>query len=182
MVFQELFFYLQLRYFRIKIEQPEFSVNLNRFNLNEKAKKMLQIVEKNKKHIPDLQRIFLEVRQKTFYWLDTQNYNLTDFDSETEGEFILVAVFNDEVVGFISLWLPDNFIHHFYIDEIYQHHKIGTKLLKEAIQIMNTPIKLKCLEKNIIAIDFYKKKGFIPIDKGVSNHGEYILFALQKKD
>lgn len=41
---------------------------------------MLQIVERNKNHIADLQRIFLEVRQKTFYWVDTKNYNLTDFD------------------------------------------------------------------------------------------------------
>lgn len=144
-------------------------------------KKMLRIVEKNKNHITDLQRIFLEVRQKTFYWLDTQNYNLTDFDHETQGEFVLVAVFNDKVVGFISLWLSGNFIHHFYIDDEFQQHKIGTKLLEEAIQIMKTPITLKCLEKNIRAIEFYKKRGFVATDKGISDHGEYISFALLYK-
>ncbi len=142
---------------------------------------MLHIVERNKNHIIDLRRIFLEVRQKTFYWLDTQNYNLTDFDFETQGEFVLVAVFDDKVVGFISLWLRDSFIHHFYIDEKFQHQKIGTKLLEEAIEIMKTPITLKCLEKNVKAVDFYLNKGFVGIDKGVSNHGEYILFAFQKK-
>ncbi|QOG00953.1 GNAT family N-acetyltransferase [Flavobacterium sp. MDT1-60] len=141
---------------------------------------MLQIVEKNKNHITDLQRIFQEVRQKTFYWLDTQNYNLTDFDHETQGEFVLVALFNDKVVGFISLWLPGNFIHHFYIDDEFQQHKIGTKLLEEAIQIMKTPITLKCLEKNTRAIEFYKKRGFIAGDKGISDHGEYISFVLHK--
>jgi ribosomal protein S18 acetylase RimI-like enzyme len=143
-------------------------------------KKMLRIVEKNKNHITDLQRIFLEVRQKTFYWLDTHNFYLTDFDRETQGEFVLVAMFNDEVVGFISLWLPGNFIHHFYIDAEFQQHKIGTKLLEEAIQIMKTPITLKCLEKNIRAIEFYKKRGFVATGKGISNHGEYISFALHK--
>lgn len=142
---------------------------------------MLQIVEKNKNHIADLRRIFLEVRQKTFYWLDNQNYNLTDFDYETEAEFVLVALFDNKVVGFISLWLQGNFIHHFYIDEEYQQHKIGTKLLDEAIQIMKTPITLKCLEKNTKAIKFYKKRGFIAIDKGISEHGEYISFALHEK-
>ena len=142
---------------------------------------MLQIVEKNKNHIADLQRIFLEVRKKTFYWLDTQDYNLTDFDDETKGEFVLVALFNNKVVGFISLWLRGSFIHHFYIDDEYQQHKIGTKLLEEAIEIMNTPITLKCLEKNTKAIEFYKKKGFVAVDKGISDHGEYILFALHKK-
>jgi len=142
---------------------------------------MLQIVEKNKNHIADLQRIFLEVRQKTFYWLNTQNYNLTDFDYETETEFVLVALFDGKVVGFISIWLPGNFIHHFYIDSEYQQHKIGSKLLEEGIQIMATPITLKCLEKNKGAIEFYKKSGFVTTEKGVSDHGDYILFTLHEK-
>ncbi len=143
---------------------------------------MLQIVEKNKNHIVDLQRIFLGVRQKTFHWLDSQNYNLTDFDYQTEAEFVLVALFDKKVVGFISLWLPGNFIHHFYIDDEYQQLKIGSKLLEEAIQIMNTPITLKCLEKNTAAIAFYKKRGFVTTEKGISDHGEYLLFTLHKKD
>lgn len=142
---------------------------------------MIQIFEKNKTHIPDLQRIFLEVRQKTFYWLDdAKEYHLTDFERETKGEFVLVAVLNNKVVGFISLWMADNFIHHLYIDENYQQQNIGSILLGEAIKIMNSPIKLKCLAKNENAIKFYKKKGFAAIEKGISNHGEYILFALLK--
>ena len=140
---------------------------------------MLQIVEKNKNHIADLQRIFLEVRQKTFYWLDTENYNITDFDFETEGEFVLVALYDSKVVGFISLWFAGNFIHHFYIDETFQGHKIGTKLLEEALQIMKTPVTLKCLEKNAKAIEFYKEKGFEAEEKGISDHGDYILFVLR---
>src|SRR3954467_2238281 len=142
---------------------------------------MIQIFEKNKTHIPDLQRIFLEVRQKTFYWVeDTKDYHLTDFERETEGEFVLVAVLNGKVVGFISLWMADNFIHHLYIDENYQHQNIGTLLLDEALKIMNSPIKLKCLVKNENALKFYEKKGFVAIEKGVSNHGEYILYAFLK--
>ncbi|OXA81626.1 Ribosomal protein S18 acetylase RimI [Flavobacterium aquidurense] len=143
---------------------------------------MLQIVEKNKNHITDLQRIFLEVRQKTFYWLDTHNYKLTDFDSETEAEFVLVAIYNDKVAGFISLWLRGNFIHHFYIDDEYQQHKIGSKLLEEAIQIMKAPITLKCLERNTRAVEFYKNKGFVITEKGVSDHGDYLLFTLHNKE
>lgn len=142
---------------------------------------MIQIFEKNKTHIPDLQRIFLEVRQKTFYWVeDTKDYHLTDFERETEREFVLVAVLNGKVVGFISLWMADNFIHHLYIDENYQHQNIGTLLLDEGIKIMNSPIKLKCLVKNENAVKFYEKKGFVAIEKGVSNHGEYILYAFLK--
>ncbi|WP_456312128.1 GNAT family N-acetyltransferase [Pseudomonas shirazensis] len=142
---------------------------------------MLQISEKRKDHIPDLQRIFLEVRQKTFYWLeDSKDYNLNDFERETEGEFVLVAVLDGKAVGFISLWMADNFVHHLYIDEKYQHQNIGSLLLDEAIKIMKSPVKLKCLVKNKNAVKFYEKKGFTAIEKGNANHGEYILYALVK--
>ena len=141
---------------------------------------MLQIFEKRASHIPALQRIFLESRQKTFHWLDTSDYNLTDYDNQTEGEFVLVAVLNNEAVGFISLWMPNNFIHHLYIDEKYQHQKIGSKLLEEAIQLMDSPITLKCLANNTKAIDFYTRKGFIQTETGKSAQGEYILFSFHK--
>ncbi|MBF4515932.1 GNAT family N-acetyltransferase [Flavobacterium sp. ANB] len=142
---------------------------------------MLQIFEKRKDHIPDLQRIYLEVRRKTFHWLeDVKEYNLTDFERDTQGEFILVAVYNDEVAGFISLWMSGNFIHHLYIDEKYQGKNIGTKLLDEAIKVMNSPITLKCLAKNTNAIQFYESKGFTEKEKAFSNHGQYILYELTK--
>lgn len=76
--------------------------------------------------------------------------------------------------------MADNFIHHLYIDENYQHQNIGSIVLDEAIKIMNSPVKLKCLVKNEKAVKFYEKKGFIALEKGVSNHGEYILYALAK--
>lgn len=141
---------------------------------------MLQIFEKRASHIPALQKIFLESRQKTFHWLDTSDYNLNDFDHQTEGESVLVAVLDDKVVGFISLWMPNNFIHHLYLDEKYKNQKIGSKLLEEAIQSMEYPITLKCLVNNTKAIDFYNRKGFIEEERGKSAQGEYILFSLQK--
>ncbi|KUJ62981.1 hypothetical protein AR687_06195 [Flavobacteriaceae bacterium CRH] len=142
---------------------------------------MLQIFEKRKDHIADLQRIYLEIRRKTFYWLeDSKDYHLSDFERDTEGEFVLVAVYNDKVAGFISLWMSGNFIHHLYIDEIYQGKNIGTKLLDEAIKIMLSPITLKCLAKNTNAVKFYESKGFSVKEKGTSNHGEYILYELKK--
>ncbi len=87
---------------------------------------MIQIFKKNKNNIHELQRIFLDVRKKNFNWLDdVVDYTLSDFDRETEGEFVLTAVLNGKVVGFISLWMAENFIHHLYIDEKYQHQNIG---------------------------------------------------------
>ncbi|CDH26483.1 conserved hypothetical protein [Xenorhabdus bovienii str. kraussei Becker Underwood] len=54
-------------------------------------------------------------RKVTFTWLNTDNYQLTDFDKDTEGEMIYIAVENDKVLGFISVWAQNHFIHHLYV-------------------------------------------------------------------
>ena len=69
-------------------------------------------------------------------------------------------------------------IHHLYIDHQYHYKGIGSKLLKAVTDKITYPIRLKCLERNIQGINFYKKKGFIAKDKGVSEQDVYILFEL----
>ncbi|MHC0441507.1 GNAT family N-acetyltransferase [Flavobacterium sp. 3-210] len=127
-----------------------------------------------------LKKLFLEERKSTFLWLDQSEFQLDDFEKLTQGEFILTALIDDFPVGFISIWLPNNFIHHLYISKKYQGQNIGTELLKAATKKATFPITLKCLEKNTKAIDFYKRKGFVEKGKGNSEHGTYILFSLKK--
>lgn len=125
-----------------------------------------------------LKKLFLEERKSTFSWLDQSEFQLDDFEKLTQGEFILTALIDNIPVGFISIWMPNNFIHHLYISKKYQGQNIGTELLKAATKKATFPITLKCLEKNMKAVDFYKSKGFIEKEKGNSEHGTYILFEL----
>lgn len=127
-----------------------------------------------------LRNLYLNERRRTITWLDPSKFQLKDFDSETKGELILVAHLDDIPVGFISIWMKDHFIHHLYIDHEHQRKNIGTELLKAAILQTHLPITLKCLEKNLKAINFYLKKGFIAIERGQSEHGDYILFELSE--
>ncbi|WP_264554070.1 GNAT family N-acetyltransferase [Flavobacterium sp. N2038] len=127
-----------------------------------------------------LRVLFLKERQNTFFWLDTSAFSLEDFDKHTQGEFILVALLDNIPVGFISIWIPTNFIHHIYVDQHYQHKGIGTALLEETIIKIGFPITLKCLEKNTKAVAFYQRKGFVAKEKGHSENGTYILFSKLK--
>ncbi|KIA98658.1 GCN5 family acetyltransferase [Flavobacterium sp. KMS] len=140
----------------------------------------MEIVEIRKSNLDSLRKIFLEERQTTFSWIDSATFHLYDFDTETEGEYILVAILDDITIGFISIWLPDNFIHHLYVDKKYHGKGIGTQLLKAALRKTNFPVTLKCLENNIQAVNFYKRKGFIEKGKGESKQGTFILFELVK--
>ncbi|QDW22711.1 GNAT family N-acetyltransferase [Flavobacterium sp. KBS0721] len=125
-----------------------------------------------------LRKLFLKQRQDTFFWLDPTEFKLDDFEKHIKGELVLVAIEENIPVGFISIWMPNNFIHHFYIDQKYQGKGIGTLLLKAVIQQTQFPITLKCLEQNTKAVAFYRKKGFIEKERGPSEHGDYILFEL----
>ncbi|MBZ4033498.1 GNAT family N-acetyltransferase [Flavobacterium sp. 17A] len=139
---------------------------------------MLSIREFRNIDLPSLREIFLEERKRTFSWNDISEFKLEDFEKQTQGEYILTACLDDVPVGFVSMWMPNNFIHHLYVDHSYQGQNIGTELLKAAVKKTKFPITLKCLEKNTKAVDFYIKKGFVEKQKGNSEHGTYIVFEL----
>ena len=138
----------------------------------------LKIIEIRNSDYDALKKLFLEERRRTFSWLDQSEFQLDDFEKLTQGEFILTAFYNTKIVGFISIWMPNNFIHHLYVDHHYHGKSIGTELLKASIKKTAFPITLKCLEKNTKAIHFYKRKGFVEKERANSEHGTYILFEL----
>ena len=142
----------------------------------------VKIFEKKQKDLVELRILFLEVRRKTFLWTDISTLALLDFDEETEGEYILVARADNKIVGFISVWLADNFIHHLYVDIDYHNLGIGTKLLNRVIEKIGFPVGLKCIEKNKSAIEFYLKRGFTEKGKGLSEDEVYILLELQSQN
>lgn len=142
---------------------------------------MLRIIAFRNSDLESLREIFLEERKRTFTWNAISEFKLEDFDKQTQGEYILTAFWNDVPVGFISIWMPNNFIHHLYVDHKHQGKNIGTELLKAAISKTNFPLTLKCLENNTKAVDFYLEKGFIEKEKGHSSNGTYILFELKKE-
>ena len=73
---------------------------------------MVQITESRDKDLDALRNLFLRTRLTTFSWVDTSQFTLSDFEQETEGEYILVALDDELLVGFVSIWVADNFVHH----------------------------------------------------------------------
>jgi len=139
---------------------------------------MIQIIESRDTDVDALRNLFLRTRLTTFHWVDTSQFNLFDFEKETEGEYILVALDGELLVGFVSIWVADNFVHHLYVDEKYHNKNIGTELLKAAVAKVGLPVRLKCEENNAKAVAFYKQKGFVEKERGQSKNGTYILFEL----
>ncbi len=91
---------------------------------------------------------------------------------------MLVAKIDDKVAGFVSIWLPDNFIHHLYIKKEYRGNGLGRLLIDEVRKKIKEPLTLKCLVDNIKAVKFYEKNGWKAKSTGISVHGVFILFEL----
>ncbi len=105
-----------------------------------------------------------------------QNYLAqASFDDDTAGEEILVASINNQPVGFISIWLPDSFLHHLYILPSHQRQGIGKALIQKAQEMVEEPLTLKCLDLNEGAMNFYLNNGWKKVSQGTSNEGKYTL-------
>src|ERR1700722_8527762 len=92
-----------------------------------------------------LARIFVDSRLAAFYWQNPARFRLEDFEKETAGETGFVAEDgNGELLGFISVWEPERFIHHLYIAPGELRRGIGKLLLESLSSWLPLPYQLKC--------------------------------------
>ncbi|VVE57674.1 GNAT family N-acetyltransferase [Pandoraea iniqua] len=124
--------------------------------------------------LPVLAQLYLDVRRQTMTWLSPDRFRYEDFASDAAGETIQVArAVNDEILGFISVWPADNFIHMLYVRETSQGAGVGAALLKALPDWPSRGYRLKCLVKNSRATSFYLRHGFVVVGAGASEEGDY---------
>jgi GNAT superfamily N-acetyltransferase len=125
---------------------------------------------------PALRDLFLLTRREAFVWQRANSFQPDDFDTQTEGEDVLLAQNADtQITGFVSVWMPDRFIHHLFVAPSSQRQGVGLALLRALPQWRASRYRLKCLTRNKAALAFYRAQGFTPIDAGVSEDGAYLL-------
>ncbi|GAB3897639.1 GNAT family N-acetyltransferase [Spirosoma agri] len=136
-----------------------------------------QICAVQPEYLDDLRQLYLESRIQTFTWLDASTFKRDDFDSATAEEKLLVAITDGKPIGFISWWLPDNFIHHLYVDPRFLHQGVGTALLRQCLANIGRPARLKCLQQNTNALAFYLAQGWRINEEGTSAEGAFCLMV-----
>jgi ribosomal protein S18 acetylase RimI-like enzyme len=123
-----------------------------------------------------LARIFLESRLEAFYWQNPARFRLEDFEKETAGEMVFVAEDGSgKILGFISVWEPEWFVHHLYISPDQQRRGIGKRLLESLSSWLPLPYRLKCKVKNAAACAFYRKHGWVETGRDTDEQGEYLV-------
>ncbi|MEE3880035.1 GNAT family N-acetyltransferase [Vibrio sp. YYF0003] len=138
----------------------------------------MEIIKFQPHHLDAVRKLYLESRLATFTWQDTDLFELSDFERDTAGEDILVASKSNKILGFISIWEPDNFIHHLFVSPCNLRSGVGLKLLDFAKQRYSN-LSLKCLTQNRNAIGFYRSQGFTIVETVNDGSESYHLMKCQ---
>ena len=94
--------------------------------------------------------------------------------AETRDETVLIAELEGRVVGFVSVYLPESFVHHLYVDPARQGRGIGPLLLERAVALAGGRASLKCQTGNARALAFYRRLGWIEVTAGTSEFGPWV--------
>lgn len=129
-----------------------------------------------------LAKIYLQSRIASGCFLPIEELKYEDFYKDIFDEEVYVYERNQRIVGFISIYQPDLFIHLLFVHPDYFGQGIGKELLTFAKSKYGLPLTLKCLVKNRKAQHLYEHLGFVREEKvqtGLVNH-DYYIYCLRK--
>lgn len=93
---------------------------------------------------------------------------------ETREEHILVADDNGAILGFAGIYVPDNFLHHLYVDPRFHGRGAGRALVNASCAMLPGRLNLKCSVSNMPARAFYARLGFSEGDRGEDRFGAWV--------
>ena len=138
-------------------------------------KNCIYIQKAQKEEYDDLRKIFFNTRQEGFNWMEYDSIKLDDFDSSTEGELILTAKINNEIVGFVSIWEEDKFIHNLFVSSKFKRCGVGKALINQCVKVVELPLTLKCVRENENALNFYLSQGWTIEEEVTGKEPYYIM-------
>lgn len=125
--------------------------------------------------------IYLHSRKQNFYWQEPDTFATSDFDVVLNDDQIWIATYEALPLGYVSLLMADHFLHHLFVDPLYQGCGIGKQLLQHVQSLLKQGIYLKCLCTNHRAQAFYLKQGFTILSRGTDSDGDYYLMGFDIK-
>ena len=108
--------------------------------------------------------LYARIAADGFYWLEPEYRTAEAMLGTFNEEEVFVAVREGALVGFVSLYRSDAFVHSLFVGT--RRQGVGPALLMRAIAEAGGPVTLKCADENRNARRFYDRLGFVEIDRG----------------
>src|ERR1700740_1090835 len=97
-------------------------------------------------------------------WLPVEVKADANFARVSQGESVFVCHGPEgRLVGLLSVYVPESFIHHVYVDPEFERQGVGTALLSSLETWLPLPWRLKCVIANTSARTFYAGHGWIEV-------------------
>ena len=124
----------------------------------------LEVRLARKDEIAACAEIYLKVLRETFTWLPPERHRREEFLSSARDEEIYVAIEDGRIVGIAGFYRPMNFLHSLYVQE--RGRGVGKALIDHLSATADGPVSLKVQEPNRRAQDFYRREGFVFVERG----------------
>lgn len=129
----------------------------------------------NASEIADAAALYVRSGTAAFTWRPLGYFTAEDFTRFAEQEEVWLARMGDAVVGILSLFPAENFIHCLYVDPDAQGLGVGRSLVAHLRRETGRPLTLKLDTPNRAAIAFYEATGWRrmtgPDDAGDDEYG-----------
>ena len=141
---------------------------------------MIHIRKPTANDIPELERLFLLTRQSTFTTCPNNKFKIGDYEKSTAEDDTWIAEENGIIIGFVSIYSDDNFIHNLFIHPESQRKGVGRRLLQVAEKNLSSTMTMKIAMDNQKVCPFYKKYGWSEISRHSGAEEPYILYGKTK--
>ena len=138
--------------------------------------------------LEDILSIYNRARAKEECFADV-NATLQALEQLIAGESVFVALSQklslsqkpsgEKIIGFVSVWSAQKFVHHLYVDPDYQGKGVATALVRQCVDEFGYPLSLKCLVTNTAACKYYEASGWKNAGLSGGTDGDAILYRLQ---
>ncbi|WP_284620780.1 GNAT family N-acetyltransferase [Aquabacterium humicola] len=109
-------------------------------------------------------------------WLSSNAKARPNFSEVSSGETVIVCCSpEDQVIGFVSVYVPESFVHHLYVARSQQGRGVGRALLYSLESWLSMPWRLKCLTQNERALAFYLSQGWAEEHRALGPEGPFAL-------
>ena len=136
---------------------------------------MLTVRQLEQSDAPAVQRLYERAVGRAV-WLPAGARADANFARASQGESVFVCHGpQGRLVGLLSVYVPESFIHHVYVDPEFERQGVGTALLSSLETWLPLPWRLKCVIANASARAFYAGHGWIEVGSGDSDQGPYVL-------
>lgn len=119
--------------------------------------------------------LYEQIGQEIFHWRAPDSFKAADFHRFAADEEVTVAAKGGALLGFLSFYRPQSFVHGLYIARSARGQGIGRALLFQAAANAADPLTLKCDVANDAALGFYAGLGFKPVERGSEDGVPWVL-------